>query len=281
MHPLELTGQIFERLTVIKAVDKGINLRWLCQCSCGNTKPIRGADLKRGYVKSCGCLNRELLSERNHKHGLSTDRFHNIWIAMRQRCQNPNSSRYSYYGGRGVIVCERWQEFLNFKEDMYDSYLAHTKEFGKKNTSIDRINNDGNYELNNCKWSTQTEQVNNSRKVLNKMKKDNRTPIQHGENILIPVTSLPAGAAKVYNSLVIAHSESGHSHVLELPTTGASFFEDKENDVLYVELLEQAMLSHQKTHDKHDTLTVKPGIWMVRHKSEYSPLTKLISRVFD
>ena len=107
------------------------------------------------------------------------------------------------------------------------------------------------------------------------------TPIQHGENILIPVDSMPTGKKVTTKTLIVGHSETGHHHVLELPISGAVVYQDEKTDELYVELLEKAMLSHSKTHDKHDTLTVLPGIYKVRHKTEYNPITKLLQRVFD
>lgn len=96
-------------------------------------------------------------------HGMTDTPFHRIWISMRQRCTNQNSHAFNNYGGRGIKVCERWEKFENFKADMYQTYLEHLKIFGPKNTSIDRINNDGNYEPHNCRWATKKEQVLNRR----------------------------------------------------------------------------------------------------------------------
>ena len=169
MNALELKGQKFGRLTVASSVNAGNGLKWLTVCDCGGEKITRGADLKSGKVKSCGCLRVELPKLRT-QHGLSNSRFYKNWIAMRQRCNNPNASRFAYYGGRGIKVCERWEVFENFLSDMHESYLIHVAQFGEKNTSLDRKDNDGSYSPENCKWATQKEQVNNSRKVLNKQK---------------------------------------------------------------------------------------------------------------
>lgn len=166
MKPLELKGRKFERLLVVDEVDRGVNLKWLCQCDCGNKKIVRGADLNRGFIKSCGCWNSEVTSERNKTHGLAHTRFYRTWQSMKNRCLNPQNSRYRYYGGRGVGIDKSWLDFEKFKEDMFQSYEKHVKEFGEKNSSIDRINNNGNYKITNCRWATQKEQVNNSRKVL-------------------------------------------------------------------------------------------------------------------
>jgi hypothetical protein len=98
------------------------------------------------------------------KHGFCGTRFHTLWKAMRQRCLNPNIEHWDMYGGCGITICDRWIEsFENFKDDMYTSYLEHVKEFGEKNTSLDRINSKQGYSKENCKWSTRREQSQNTR----------------------------------------------------------------------------------------------------------------------
>lgn len=164
MKALELKGRRFKRLLVVQDIDRGHELKWKCKCDCGKIIIARGADLNRGYIKSCGCWNSEVTTRRNTKHNMSDSRFHKIWIAMRQRCNNPKSSRYRLYGGRGIGVCDRWNEFVAFKVDMLGSYKKHCRIYGLRNTSLDRINNNGNYEPANCRWATQKEQVHNRRK---------------------------------------------------------------------------------------------------------------------
>lgn len=104
------------------------------------------------------------------------------------------------------------------------------------------------------------------------------TPIQHGENILVPVTRLPEGKTTEVDSVIVGHSETGHHHVLtsEQPITVV-----EADDRMYVEVVLDSLLSHKKTQDAHDTITVKPGIWEIRHKTEYNPITKVLDRVFD
>lgn len=140
---------------------------WKCICDCGNKRIINSGNLKNGTTKSCGCLHREI-SKRialkiNLKHGLSHTRFWIIWRGMKQRCLNKKYNEYRYYGGRGITICKRWHKFENFRDDIYKSYLQHVKEFGEKNTTIDRKNVNGNYTPKNTLWSTYKQQANNKR----------------------------------------------------------------------------------------------------------------------
>ncbi len=131
---------------------------WVCRCDCGNIKIIRQSSLVSGNTRSCGngCLARKWKTTSNKAEFLSEYR---IWSSMKSRCTNKNTAAYRYYGDRGIKVCERWMNsFEDFLNDMGRRL--------SKNHSIDRINNDGNYEPNNCRWATSVEQNRNKRKTI-------------------------------------------------------------------------------------------------------------------
>jgi hypothetical protein len=117
-----------------------------------------GGNLRSGDVRSCGCLQREIIARRNRTHGHSVrgaeTPTYRSWKAMHTRCTNPNPSTWAHYGGRGIEICERWRSFESFLEDMGER---------PEGTSIDRIDVDGNYEPGNCRWATPTEQRANRR----------------------------------------------------------------------------------------------------------------------
>lgn len=148
-------GDKFGRLTVLKksGLDSKGELLWLCECSCGNRKTVNGCQLRRGAVKSCGCLRREILNHTTHGHcRRGTTPEYRSWSSMHARCYNKNHRGYKYWGGRGIKVCRRWFSFANFLVDM-----------GKrpKRKSLDRRNNNGNYNLKNCRWATPRQQIRN------------------------------------------------------------------------------------------------------------------------
>lgn len=161
-------GEIHNRLTII-SFDKYEKKRyyWNCQCICGNIKSIRYDVLKSGQTKSCGCLCKELTSDRMTVHGytknLKIPPEYSCWIKIIQRCTNPKNKSYHRYGGRGITICEEW---LN----SFENFFHYVGSRPGKGYSIDRIDNNGNYEPGNVKWSTSLEQNNNlssNKKVIN------------------------------------------------------------------------------------------------------------------
>ena len=162
----DLTGQKFGRLTVVNFSNRKIKnshytYYWKCLCNCGNYNTVSYKNLMQGGTKSCGCLKKENGSKHLITHDLSHTRFYTIYSMMKQRCDNKKHDAYNRYGGSGITYS--WEKIEDFRNDMYESYLEHVKEFGELDTSLDRINNDKGYCKENCKWATRKEQSNNMR----------------------------------------------------------------------------------------------------------------------
>lgn len=140
---------------------KGRNRPYIpCRCACGVEKLVRVQALRSGRSRSCGCLQREVASTLNVTHGGHQELLYGVWEAMRARCDRPNARGYSDYGGRGIRVCEGWQRYEPFR----DWATANGYRAGLE---IDRIDNDGNYCPENCRWTTRAVQLRNTRRTVN------------------------------------------------------------------------------------------------------------------
>jgi len=157
---IDLAGQRFTRLVVLDHAGikqpRGRCAKWRCLCDCGKEKTVASDHLKKGLIRSCGCIKVELIVSTFTKHGLAGSPEYSAWLSLINRCTNPNHKSFAGYGGRGISVCDSWM----------NSVEAFLKDMGRRPSpqhSIDRKNNDGNYEPGNCRWAIQSEQNRNKR----------------------------------------------------------------------------------------------------------------------
>lgn len=201
-----LVGSIFGELLVLSETNKRQSgkVLWLCECKCGSMVLVSTNNLNSGGSTSCGCLRLESIT----KHGLHGSGIYKVWASMKHRCSSKNSSSWEDYGGRGITYCSSWELFENFYNDMGDTY--------REGLSIGRVDNDGPYCKENCRWETPLEQIFNRRVNKNKLSKYRGVTLDRRANKYVARVTLSGRkckylgsyeseieAAKVYDEYVI------------------------------------------------------------------------------
>lgn len=162
---VDIAGRRFGMLVAIRPVGSksNIGVQWLCRCDCGNNTIVPTNQLNSGNTRSCGCMRDSLISQVNKSHGKShKSRLYNVWVGMRQRCNDKNHKSYHNYGGRGISVCDEWSDFSCFEKWSLENGYDETANYG--DCTLDRIDVDGNYAPSNCRWADAKVQAANRRK---------------------------------------------------------------------------------------------------------------------
>jgi hypothetical protein len=180
---IDIEGQQFGRWTALRFVGRrGPHQMWRCRCQCGETRDVAGAHLRRGGSQSCGCLRRERTSAATRIHGASGTPEHQKWISMLRRCTDSTAADYARYGGRGISVCNRWR----YGEGALSAFSCFLADMGKKpytRATLERINNDGNYEPGNVTWADRRAQSRN---------RSNNVEVKLGHKVVLLADALRA-----------------------------------------------------------------------------------------
>lgn len=163
-----MTGKRYHSLVAIKpvgAIKNQKHISWLFKCDCGKEKVINGADVRKGHNKACGCKRHNTQIKHGHARRTGKSRAYTAWKNMRARCFVKSNKQYKDYGGRGITICKRWHKFESFLGDMGER---------PSNLTLERIDNNGNYEPKNCRWATRLEQSKNTRKNVFVLHKGSR-----------------------------------------------------------------------------------------------------------
>lgn len=191
---IDLTGQRFGRLTVVGIAERlnGQRVKWICRCDCGNNAIVSGTHLKSGHTISCGCYKIEKTKEVNGKHFLSRkERLYVVWMNMRLRCRNPKNKRYKNYGGRGITICDQWEDYMEFRKWALENGYS-------ENLTIDRIDVNGNYCPENCRWADiETQSNNRTNNHFIEALGQRMTAKQWGEKTGIPASTIIARINKL------------------------------------------------------------------------------------
>jgi hypothetical protein len=202
----DITGNKYHRLTVVGFAERrGSAYYWRCVCDCGTARIVGRSALVSGITKSCGCFNKERVAATQTTHGKSHTPEYNSWLAMNMRCKSPKAKGYEHYGGRGVIVCDRWaSSFENFYEDMGPR---------PDGTTLDRIDPEGNYEPLNCRWLNHATNCAIKRKTMFvTFRGETKTIADWARHSSIPYTTLWQRIARNGWSIDRAITEPLHKH---------------------------------------------------------------------